>query len=136
MDRKELAVHLHENNFNCAQSVACAFANVFGYDPVNAFRGIEAFGLGMGCQTTCGAVSGMAYVIGMARSDGNLDEPATKHECYALMELAFQAFVEKNGSAICSDLRDPEDEQAHEKCNSYIQDGVAIIDKILLGLDD
>ena len=88
MDRKELAVHLHENNFNCAQSVACACANVFGYDPVNAFRGMEAFGLGMGCQTTCGAISGMAYAIGMARSDGNLHEPATKQECYAFPDTA------------------------------------------------
>ncbi|MBQ1489636.1 MAG: C_GCAxxG_C_C family protein [Eubacterium sp.] len=134
MERKELAVHLHQNNFNCAQSVVCAFANTMGYDPVIAFRAAEAFGFGMGCQSTCGVVSGMAMVIGLMHSDGDLDNPTTKKECYALMELAYKAFEEKHGTVQCLDLKERGATEEYNPCNDYIKDAVEILDKLLLGL--
>ena len=80
MDRKEMAVNLHKSGFNCAQSVACSFCHVMGYEPETVFKLSEGFGAGMGTFNTCGAVSAMAMVIGMKESDGNLDAPKTKKE--------------------------------------------------------
>ncbi|MFR7990889.1 MAG: C-GCAxxG-C-C family (seleno)protein, partial [Anaerovoracaceae bacterium] len=59
MDRKEMAVNLHKSGFNCAQSVACSFCHVMGYEPETVFKLSEGFGAGMGTFNTGGAGAGM-----------------------------------------------------------------------------
>ena len=134
MDRKELALQLHHSKFNCAQSVACAFANVMGYDPQTVFKMSEAFGFGMGNMGTCGAVSGMAVVIGMMKSDGNLDNPKTKKQCYSLMKEAIEKFEQKNKSIICKEIKGVETGEVLRSCDGCIEDAVAILDELLLDI--
>ena len=135
MDRKEQAIMLHKNGFNCAQSVACAFCNVMGADPVTTFRLAEPLGFGMGNMGTCGAVSAMALVVGMKLSDGNLDHPGTKKECYKMMKELTEAFVSKNGSMICSEIKGVETKKVLRSCDGCIEDAVALLDKYLLGIE-
>ena len=135
MDRKEQAVMLHKNNFNCAQSTACVFCNVMGHDPVEVFKLAEAFGYGMGTTRTCGAVSGMALVARMKISDGDLDNPSTKKECYAMMEKLTDAFLAKNGSLECRVLKGLDTGEPLKSCDEYIKDAVEILDKYLLGIE-
>ena len=134
MDRKELALQLHHQKFNCAQSVACAFCHVLGYDPQTVFKMSEAFGFGMGSMGTCGAVSGMAMAIGMMKSDGDLDDPKTKKKCYHLMKEATRRFEEKNGSVICKEIKGVETGEILRSCDGCIEDAVAILDELLLGI--
>lgn len=136
MDRKQLALQLHHSKFNCAQSVACAFANVMGYDPQTVFKLAEGFGAGMGTFSTCGAVSAMAMVIGMKESDGELDAPATKAHCYKLMKQATQMFEEKNQSTICRQIKGMDGGPVLRSCDGCIEDAVEILDELLLGLKE
>lgn len=136
MDRKELAVKLHHEKFNCAQAVSCAFCNVMGYDPATVFKLAEAFGRGMGGERTCGAVSAMAMVIGMKESDGNLDDPKTKQHCYRLMNLATEKFLKKHGSITCSELKRTDGDPVQQICDGYIKDAAVILDEMLLGIKD
>ena len=47
------------NGYNCAQAVACAFAEEAGADEAMIFRMAEGFGSGMGTmQGVCGALVG------------------------------------------------------------------------------
>ena len=92
MDRKEHATNLHHSKYNCAQAVACTFADKAGLDEQDVFRAAEAFGFGMGSMKTCGALSGAALIIGLVNSDGNLENPATKKDCYAKMKQVMAAF--------------------------------------------
>lgn len=48
MTKKELAIAKHDIKFNCAQAVACAFAEEIGVDEKVLFTATEGFGLGMG----------------------------------------------------------------------------------------
>lgn len=134
MDRKELALELHSKGFNCAQSVACSFCNVLGSDPETVFKLAEAFGAGMGSFNTCGAVSAMAMVIGMKHSDGNLDNPKSKRECYQLMKQATEKFTEMNQSIICREIKGMDSGKVLRSCNGCIEDAVAILDELLLGI--
>ena len=134
MDRKELALQLHKSKFNCAQSVACAFCHVMGADPEATFKQAEAFGFGMGAMETCGAVSGMAMVVGMKLSDGNLEDPKTKKECYAMMKKLIEEFKEKNGSINCAEIKGVETGKVLRSCDGCIEDAVELLDKHLLGL--
>lgn len=131
MNRKELALQLHQQKFNCAQSVACAFCDVLGYDQQTVFKLSEAFGGGMGTMGTCGAVSGMAMVIGMCHSDGQLDNPKTKSSCYKMMKEATRRFEEKNKSVICRDIKGVDTGEVLRSCDGCIEDAVAILDQLL-----
>ena len=99
--RAEEAVRKHSCGYNCAQAVACTFADIMGMDEQDVFRLSEGFGFGMGASETCGAVSGMLMVASSVSSDGNLDAPATKQKTYRLMRELQEAFREKNSSTIC-----------------------------------
>jgi C_GCAxxG_C_C family probable redox protein len=135
MNRKDLANKLHHQGFNCAQAVACSYCSVLGYDPETVFKMTEALGFGMGCMDTCGAVTGMAIVVGMKTSDGNLDHPQTKRECYALMRQAHDEFLAKNGSVICKEIKGVDTGKVLRSCDGCIEDAVAILDKLLLGIE-
>ena len=134
MDRKEQALALHEHGFNCAQSVACSFCNVMGADPETTFRLAEPFGLGMGAMETCGVISGMAMVVGMNKSDGDMDNPKTKRECYQLMQNLIAEFKEKNGSIVCREIKGVDTGNVLRTCDGCIEDAVELLDKYLLGL--
>ena len=54
MTRKEKAIELHDKGFNCAQAVACAFAEETGIPEEILFAACEGFGLGMGSNLWCG----------------------------------------------------------------------------------
>jgi len=136
MDRKELALHLHHQKFNCAQSVACSFCNVMGADPTTVFRLSEGFGAGMGTFGTCGAVSAMAMVIGMKESDGDLDNPGTKARCYDLMKQATEMFLAKNKSTVCREIKGMDGGPVLRSCDGCIEDAVAILDELLLGIKE
>ena len=60
-NRVERAVTNHNRGYNCAQSVVCAYCELFGMDESAAFRLAEGFGGGMGGMQdgTCGAVAAM-----------------------------------------------------------------------------
>ncbi|MBQ4650974.1 MAG: C_GCAxxG_C_C family protein [Firmicutes bacterium] len=131
MDRKQQAVELHKNKFNCAQSLTCAFCNVMGADPIQAFKQAEALGGGMGTLGTCGVLTGMALVVGMKISDGNLDNPQTKKECYRMMRILTEEFTAKFGSTICAELKSGE---KRVSCDELIAYGAELLDHHLLGL--
>lgn len=59
---------LHQRGCNCAQAVACTFCKEFGISEDDMFRIAEGFGLGMGVMEMCGALSGMAMIIGLDNS--------------------------------------------------------------------
>ncbi|MCI9476656.1 C-GCAxxG-C-C family protein [Anaerovoracaceae bacterium 41-7] len=131
MNRKELAVNLHHKKFNCAQAVVCAFADTLDCDTKTIFKLAEAFGNGMSTRGTCGAVSAMAMVIGMKESDGELDNPKTKVNCYKLMKKATEMFTAKNQSVICRELKGLDGGIPLRSCDGCIEDAAAILDELL-----
>lgn len=128
MDRKEKAMELHKSKYNCAQSIACSFCEEMGADPVQTFKQAEALGFGMGCMGTCGVLTGMALVVGMKMSDGDLNDPKTKKECYKMMSALTKEFNEKYGSSICAELKSAENRKS---CDELIAYGVELLDKHL-----
>ena len=136
MTRKEQALMLHKSGFNCAQSVACSFCNVMGSDPQQVFKVAEPLGFGMGNMGTCGAVSAMALVTGMKMSDGNMDHPQTKRECYKMMQKLTEEFTKKNSSIVCSEIKGVHTGQVLRSCDGCIEDAVELLDKYLLGIEE
>ena len=129
MTRCEKAVQNHKNGCNCAQAVACVFADELGYTQDEIFRLTEAFGGGMGgTQGVCGAVSAMVFVAGAIKSFGIDKLPETnKKQSYDFARSLMAEFETKIGSIICADIKS----KALRSCDGCIEDAVKILEENL-----
>ena len=97
------AGELFGSGYNCAQSVAGAFAEDFGASIDMVANIASSFGGGIaGRREMCGAVSGMLIALGLAKGDYDKSSPEAKQEHYALCRKAMEMFEEKLGTLICS----------------------------------
>lgn len=128
----EKALENHKNGMNCAQAVACAFAEEMGMDENVLFQMAEGFGAGMGgMEATCGAVSGAVLLTGIKCSSANVQNPVTKGSTYKLSKEIIQQFKEKNESVICKELKGVESRKVLRSCQGCIEDAAAIAEKVL-----
>lgn len=122
----------HDMGFNCAQSVACTYADLVGCDEQTIFKMTEGLGLGMGgMQGTCGALSGACVLAGMKNSGGDLQNPTTKAQTYQLSREIVRRFQEKAGATICKDLKGIETGVMLHSCPDCILDAAAIVEEVL-----
>ncbi len=107
MTKSELAVNKHRQGYNCAQAVACAFAEELGVDEAVLYKLCEGFGAGMGTgKGVCGALSGAAVVAGFMNSNGDIENAGlTKSSTYKLVAGIQHKFLEQAGSIICHDIQ-------------------------------
>ena len=96
------AGELFESGYNCAQSVAGAFAErcTLPLDVITKLA--SSFGGGIaGRREMCGAVSGMLLAIGCIRGHAIPESAEQKQAHYALNRAAMEKFEEKLGTIIC-----------------------------------
>lgn len=125
MDRAKLAIEKHNNGYNCAQAVVCAFTDKTDFTEDQLFRISEAFGGGMGgTKGVCGAVTGMVFLAGLEKSFGlNAIPDTNKAESYSLAGKLMAKFEEQNKSLLCSRLKDG----GLRSCDGCIEDAVRIV---------
>ena len=145
MDHAEKAYELFLNDYNCAQSVLCAYEDVTGFEPETAARLASSLGGGMGrLREVCGAVSAALLVLGLVcgYSDPGDQEAKTLH--YQRVQEYARRFREANGSIICRELledvpvtpgdapeaRTPE-YYAQRPCPQLVRQAAAILDEML-----
>ena len=132
MTKKELAIAKHDIKFNCAQAVACSFAEEVGVPEEILFKANEGFGLGMGgMEGICGALSGAVMLAGFKNSDGNLTNPGTKADTYQLSKEMVRSFEEKAGGTICKQLKGIETGKVLCSCPDCICKGVEVVSEVL-----
>lgn len=130
MTKKELAASLHAKGYNCAQAVACAFAEEAGVSDELLFKASEGFGGGMGTgDGVCGAVSALILLAGLKNSGGK-ENPVTKRETYKISAELIRKFEEKNGSYICNQLKGAGTGKVLRSCGGCIDDCVELAEKL------
>ncbi len=104
-ERVALAKSNFASGYNCSQSVALAFADIYNIEPELMATISASFGGGLGrLREVCGAVSGMALIanfISPAPDPANRDSKSANYKC--VQHLAEQ-FRSENGSIICREL--------------------------------
>lgn len=104
MSRAENAKEYFLQGYACSQAVALVFADVCKVDESTLSKMTLPFGGGLGrLRLTCGAVSGMATVVGLVFSSAE-NSPENKKQMYAIVQELCKRFQERNGSLICNDL--------------------------------
>ena len=104
MSRAERAKEYFLQGYACSQAVALAFADVIGMDERTIAKVTLPFGGGLGrLRLTCGAVSGMAFVVGAVFAEAE-NSPENKKKTYAMTQQLSLKFKEEDGSLICQEL--------------------------------
>ena len=104
MSRVEKAKAYFLEGYACSQAVALAFADVCGLNETTISKIMLPFGGGLGrLRLTCGAISGMAAVVGMVFADGE-NTPENKKNIYAIVQELSAKFKAECGSLICGEL--------------------------------
>lgn len=112
-------------NYNCAQSVACAFADSLHIDADILYKSGSAFGRGMGClQATCGALAGAGIALGHAIHDR---QAAMK----AIAEIHTR-FQQQNGATICRELKGIGTGKPLRPCPGCVADATSFLADILV----
>lgn len=130
--KQEKSIAYHKTGCNCCQSVALAFAEELGIDPVTLFRIGEGFGGGLGNKKhICGALSGAVMCMGLMNSAADLENPtATKAATVAFSARLADRFIADHGSTICEVLKG-ETGEPYISCDEYIAHATAYVEEIL-----
>lgn len=103
--RGQKAAELFEQGYNCAQAVAAAFCDLTGQTEKEAAMMASSFGGGLGRQReVCGAVSGMALVLGLLEGYHAPDDQEGKKAQYQLIQQLCNTFREEAGSILCREI--------------------------------
>ncbi|MBQ2931662.1 MAG: C_GCAxxG_C_C family protein [Clostridia bacterium] len=129
MNKREKAVENHKKGYNCAQAVACVFADRLGCSEDEIFRLTEAFGGGMGgTQGVCGAVSAMVFVAGGIKSYGMHKLPETnKKESYNSAHALMERFGSKIGTIMCGEIKS----KCLCSCDECIENAVELLEEFI-----
>lgn len=126
--RMRRAEELFMQGFNCAQSVAAAFADVYGYSEQQMLRVSAGFGAGIGrMRMSCGAFNAMALLAGLENGSTTPGDLEGKSANYKLVQQLAARFQEEHSSLICAELlklkRDtPLTYEASERTAEYYQE--------------
>lgn len=103
--RKEKAIRLFKEGYNCSQAVFVAYADKYGIDEDTALRLSASFGGGMGrMREVCGAVSGMFMVAGLETGATDGKDIEGKKANYDMVQKMAEVYRKENGSIICKEL--------------------------------
>ena len=144
-ERAARAKEYFNQGYNCAQSVALAFADITNLDEEMVAKITASFGGGLGrLREVCGAVSGMAFLTSFISPCPSADDAEAKKANYALVQEFAEQFRQQNGNIVCRSLLGldcPKDEptpsprtaEYYKKrpCSEYVYDAALIVGKYL-----
>ena len=144
MEHCEIAMDLFDQGFNCAQAGTAAFCEEYGLDTDTALRLSSSFGGGVGrLREVCGAVSGMALILGLSNPQANANDSAVKLAYYEQTAALCRRFEAENGSMICRELLaaneiGPEQFRNPKLCRTLVGRAAALLEMVLngTGIDD
>lgn len=132
MSKSDLAIKLHDKGYNCAQAVACAFAEDLKIPKETLFAVCEGLGFGMGsAEEACGALSGAVIIAGLKNSTRNLDLPNSKKETYLLAGKIRESFKSKVHGTVCKEIKGLESGKMLCSCADCIKAGAEAIEEVL-----
>ena len=113
--RVERAVDNFMAGYGCCQSVAAAFADLYGVNEKTALRFGAGFGGGVGrLRMMCGAVSGIVMLVGLDCGQTEGSDREGKSACYKVVQELLARSEQQNGSLICAEILGL---KGHDKAN-------------------
>jgi C_GCAxxG_C_C family probable redox protein len=123
-DKKEYAVYLKHNGYNCTQAVLMAYQNEIGLDEEIIKKLGSSFGSGMGgMKGTCGALIGANIALGLL----NTTSLASKFHAKDIVD----EFEQKSKALTCQDIKGLKTHVILTSCEDCIRNAIDILNKKL-----
>lgn len=123
-NKKEYAVYLKHNGYNCAQAVLMAYKDRLNLDEEMIKKLGSAFGSGMGgLKGTCGAIVGANIALGLL----NTSNIASKFHAKDMVD----EFIKRSGALECHTLKGLETHKILCSCEDCIRNAIDILDSKL-----
>lgn len=133
MSKAEQAVGLQSKGYNCAQSVACVFADEVGVSKDFLFRATEGFGSGAGTmEGICGALTAAIMIAGLKNSTADLDRPNSKASTMALSRQLMAEFKKNVGALYCREIKGVDTGKVLCACPDCVRQGVRLTERTVL----
>ena len=106
MNRKEKAIDLFSQQFNCSQAIFAAYCNKDVLDEANALKIATVFGAGTACTgcELCGALAGGLLALSLRYGRGDLQSLDAKEKTYALGKHLLNEFTAQMGASRCEEI--------------------------------
>lgn len=105
MDRIKNAEMNFRNGCNCCQAVFLAYADIFDMGETQALMLTSTFGAGIGkMRETCGVITAMAMITGLADGYSKLDDDEAKQSTYGKMQTMIADFTKVHNTTVCREL--------------------------------
>ena len=144
MSRIKKALSQFATGCNCCQSITTAYGPDYDLDVQKALKVGAAFGGGMSrLGNTCGAVSGVLMIIGMAFRNSDPEDIENKELVYEIGRRFLDQFTGIHRTVMCRDLigidmNDEQDMQRaretgifEEKCPNFVKTAAELLENIL-----
>lgn len=125
--RADLAVENKKSGMNCAQAVACAFADRVDVDQETLLAMTQTFGGGIGAtlEGTCGALTGASMIVGLAGKGQNKADNMKK------TGALLRRFKEQNQSVVCKELKGIGTGVVLRSCEDCVRDAAQMLEELL-----
>ena len=130
MNIQEKAMGLHQQGFNCAQSVICAVCDQIGLDARTAKAISGGFGGGLRCGEVCGAVSGAIMAMGMVCPYVDATDTAARDHLAELAKEVTGRFRAEYNCLRCADLIQAAG--GRRRCGEFIGFCAALAEEIIV----
>jgi C_GCAxxG_C_C family probable redox protein len=144
-EKQQQSLEAFRNGYNCAQSVLSVFAEESGLTKDAGLKLASPFGSGIAyMQETCGAVTGALMAIGLKYGKGENGTNKDKTRAYEISRTFLSEFRKLHNTVCCRQLLDGLDMSTPEgmakiqeldlfrlRCAKYVQDAVALTEKII-----
>jgi C_GCAxxG_C_C family probable redox protein len=106
MQRKEKAIELFGQQFNCSQAVFTAYRQTDALDEESALKLSTILGAGIACtgNELCGAVTGALLAISMHYGRSDVHSVEAKAKTYELGRNFMAEFTSRMGSCTCETI--------------------------------
>lgn len=122
--RGELAIERKHHGHNCAQAIACTYADCVGADEELLYMINQGFGGGLGdMEGHCGCLSGASVILSL--------KGESKTKTAGEMKRITGEFKERNSSVICKDLKGLKTGKMLRSCDDCVRDVCEFIEEYL-----
>jgi C_GCAxxG_C_C family probable redox protein len=136
-DRKQKALDLFNEGYNCAQAILAVYGEEFGLNREYALKIGAPFGGGIAnTGDVCGAVTGALMVIGLRYADIKPEHWFKRARLYRTSRKFMENFAKAGKSVKCADIKKCIAEkhggiERDERCTSVVEHASLILEDLL-----
>ncbi|MCL2383825.1 MAG: C-GCAxxG-C-C family protein [Oscillospiraceae bacterium] len=135
-ERKEKAIKLFEQKYNCAQAVVLAYGDSFDLDEDALKKVTSGFGGGIAATgEVCGAISGAVVALGLKYGFTDSLDTETRAKQKEVIRNFMNAFKANHKGVDCRELLTEDEGTVHKihspKCFSVVEEICDLLEKYL-----